>query len=73
MRRRARTFGATAEPANAAGGEVAFLCPRERAAELADFLLARGAKRVVVQAVEQVFETDNPLYNALAGKVFGNS
>ena len=51
-------------------GAAAFLCPRSRAAELADFLLAKGARRVMVQSVEQVFETENLLYNALASKVF---
>ena len=59
----AERFGATAE------GEV-FLCPRAKTSELADYLLAQGAKRVTVRAVEQVFETENPLYNALASKVF---
>jgi ATP phosphoribosyltransferase len=63
----AARLGATAE--GCGDGAVAFLCPRERTAELADYLLGQGARRVVVQSVEQVFETDNPLYNALASKV----
>ena len=69
----ARRYAATAEPANGAGGEIAFLAPREQAAELADFLLSRGAKRVCVRAVEQVFETDNPLYNLLDAKVLSRA
>jgi ATP phosphoribosyltransferase len=64
----ATKFGATAEFSGS--GAQAFLCPRPLAAELANYLLAQGARRVVVQSVEQVFETDNPLYNALASKMF---
>src|SRR6185437_15581691 len=54
-------------PDLAGEGAVAFLCPRDRTAELADFLLSQGAKRVVVQSAEQVFEPENPPY------AFGNS
>jgi ATP phosphoribosyltransferase len=64
----AARFGAAPEVLG--DGMAIFLCPRARAAELADFLLSQGARRVVAQNVEQVFETDNPLYNALASKVF---
>ena len=63
----AEKFGAAADGDE---GAVAFLCPRAKTSELADFLLSKGARRVAVQGVEQVFETDNPLYNALASKVF---
>ena len=59
-------FAARAE---GAGGEVVLVAPRDKAAELADFLLARGARRVLVRAAEQVFEPDNPLFNALASKI----
>ena len=51
------------------GGAVAFLCPRGRAAELADWLLSQGAERVSVATLEQVFEVPNPLYDALASKI----
>ncbi len=51
------------------GGSVAFLCPRARAAELADWLLSRGAERVGVTTLEQVFEVPNPLYDALRLKL----
>jgi ATP phosphoribosyltransferase len=51
------------------GGDVALLCPRERAAELADFLLLKGAGRVIVREVEQVFEVPNPLYEALEKRI----
>lgn len=69
----AEKYAATAEPTNGTGGEIAFLAPRDKAAELADFLLSRGAKRVCVRAVEQVFETQNPLYNLLAAKVLARA
>ena len=52
------------------GEAVAFLCPRDKAAQLADFLLSKGARRVGVHSVEQVFEIPNPLYDALEAKVF---
>ena len=64
----AAAFGATGEVSGS--GAASFLCPRARTAELADYLLSQGARRVVVQTVEQVFETDNPLYNLLAAKLF---
>jgi len=64
----AAKFGAHAAQA-ADGGSVAFLCPRGRAAELADWLLAHGAERVGVATLEQVFETPNPLYDALLLKI----
>jgi ATP phosphoribosyltransferase len=51
------------------GGSVAFLCPRGRAADLADWLLAHGAERVGVATLEQVFEVPNPLYDALQRKI----
>lgn len=51
------------------GGPVAFLCPRARAADLADWLLAQGAERVSVATLEQVFEVPNPLYDALASRI----
>jgi ATP phosphoribosyltransferase len=60
-------FGAQPE---GEGEAVAFLCPRDKAAQLADFLLSKGARRVGVHSVEQVFEIPNPLYDALEAKVF---
>jgi ATP phosphoribosyltransferase len=62
-----------AAQADSEGGAVAFLCPREKAAQLADFLLSKGAKRVVVNAAEQVFEVPNPLYDMLDSKVFAKA
>jgi ATP phosphoribosyltransferase len=51
------------------GGAVALVCPRARAADLADWLLAQGAERVSVATLEQVFEVPNPLYDALASRI----
>jgi len=59
----------SASPDDAGGGAVAFLCPREKAAELADFLLSKGAGRVTVRNIEQVFEIPNPLYDVLESRV----
>jgi ATP phosphoribosyltransferase len=64
----AERFGA--RPDVSGDGAAAFLCPRDRTAELAEFLLSQGARRVVAQSVEQVFETENPLYDALASRAF---
>jgi ATP phosphoribosyltransferase len=58
-----------AKPEREPDGTVAFLCPREKAASLADFLLGHGAGRVKVGSVEQVFEAPNPLFEALEQKV----
>ncbi len=60
-------FGEDADPQ----GFVALHCPRGKAAELADYLLAQGAERVTVTAVEQVFDRRNPLHDALTAKIGG--
>ncbi len=62
-----------AKPDFSGEGAVAFLCPREQTAALAGFLLSRGAKRVVAHSVEQVFETENTLYEALASRIGAGS
>lgn len=54
-------FGEEADPL----GFVVLHSPKERAAELADWLLAQGAERVSVSPLEQVFSTQNALYEAL--------
>ncbi len=58
-------FGDEADP----HGFVALHCARSKAAELADWLLARGAERVSVIALEQVFDARNPLYEALEARI----
>ena len=40
-----------------------------KAADLADWLLAQGAERVTVAAVEQVFDKRNPLHDALISRI----
>ena len=60
-------FGEDADP----HGFVALHCARGKAAELADWLLAQGAERVTVTALEQVFDRRNPLHDALTAKIGG--
>ena len=58
-------FGEEADP----HGFVALHCARSRAADLADWLLAQGAERVSVIALEQVFDARNALYEALEARI----
>jgi ATP phosphoribosyltransferase len=50
-------------------GFVALHCARENAADLAGWLLAQGAERVSVAALEQVFDARNPLHDALEKRI----
>jgi ATP phosphoribosyltransferase len=43
--------------------------PKNRVAELADWLLAQGAERVSVSALEHVFCARNALYEALEAAI----
>ena len=54
-------FGEEADPL----GFVVLHSPKDRVAELADWLLAQGAERVSVGALEHVFSARNALYDAL--------
>jgi ATP phosphoribosyltransferase len=58
-------FGEDADPL----GFVTLHCARAKAASLADWLLAQGAERVSVAAVEQVFDRRNPLHDALIARI----
>ena len=58
-------FGEDADPL----GFVTLHCARSKAADLADWLLAQGAERVTVAAVEQVFDKRNPLHDALMARI----
>jgi ATP phosphoribosyltransferase len=58
-------FGEDADPQ----GFVTLHCARGKAADLADWLLAQGAERVTVVAVEQVFDKRNALYEALLARI----
>ena len=50
-------------------GFVALHCARDKAAELADWLLTKGAERVSVAALEQTFAARNALYEALERRI----
>jgi ATP phosphoribosyltransferase len=49
----------------AADGRLALNCPKDRAAPLADWLIAQGASYVCVGAQDYVFLAENPLYEKL--------
>ena len=63
----AARFGAVA--AAHEKGFVALHCARDKAADLAAFLLGKGAERVSVAALEQIFDARNPLYEALEARI----
>ncbi len=50
-------------------GLIALHCARDKAAELANWLLSQGAERVSVAALEQIFDAHNPLYEALEKRI----
>jgi ATP phosphoribosyltransferase len=50
-------------------GFVALHCVAGKAAALAEWLLAEGAERVTVGALEQVFDARNALYEALEARI----
>jgi ATP phosphoribosyltransferase len=58
-------FGGEADP----HGLIALHAPKDRIAELADWLLAQGAKRVSVSALEHVFSARNALYETLEAAI----
>jgi ATP phosphoribosyltransferase len=58
-------FGEEAE----SRGLIALHAPRHRVAELADWLLAQGAERVSVSALEHVFSAKNTLYETLEAAI----
>ena len=58
-------FGEEADPE----GFVVLHCAKAAAADLASWLLERGAKRVSVVALEQAFDARNPLYEALERRI----
>ena len=51
---------------------VALHCAKADAAELANWLLVRGADRVCVAALEQIFDARNPLFERLEGRIGGS-
>jgi len=50
-------------------GFIALHCARDKAAELAGWLLTKGAERVSVAALEQTFAARNALYEALEKRI----
>jgi ATP phosphoribosyltransferase len=58
-------FGEEADP----HGLIALHAPKQRIAELADWLLAQGAERVSVSALEHVFSARNALYETLEAAI----
>jgi ATP phosphoribosyltransferase len=58
-------FGDDADPF----GFITLHCARAQAPDLADWLLAQGAERVSVAAVEQVFDRRNALQDALLARI----
>ncbi|HTZ67212.1 MAG TPA: ATP phosphoribosyltransferase [Roseiarcus sp.] len=67
-RERFDAVSATGEDADP-HGLVALHCARDRAAELAGWLLTKGAERVSVVALEQAFSARNALYEALERRI----
>jgi len=60
-------FGDDSDPQ----GFVRLHCPKNKSAELAAWLLEKGAERVTVTALEQIFDKRNALQEALEARVGG--
>lgn len=54
---------------HAADGQLTLNCPKDRAAPLADWLIAQGAAYVCVAAQDYVFRAQNPLYERLLARL----
>ena len=61
-------FGAQM-PYGAAQSDIAFHCAKDKAAELAEWLVQKGASHVSVQALDYVFSSRNPLFEMLEMRV----
>ena len=64
-----RCFGTRALFGIAAEGPLTLVCPQDKVAPLADWLIARGAEHVSVGALDYVFSAKNALYEKLAGRL----
>ncbi len=53
----------------ASDGHLTLNCPKDKAAPLADWLIAQGAARVCVAAQDYVFSAENPLYEKLIARL----
>ena len=65
----ATCFGARALFGIAAEGPLTLVCPQDKVAPLADWLIARGAEHVSVGALDYVFSAKNALYEKLAARL----
>jgi ATP phosphoribosyltransferase len=54
---------------HAADGRLTLNCPKDKAAPLADWLIAQGASYVCVSAQDYVFSAQNPLYEKLIARL----
>jgi ATP phosphoribosyltransferase len=54
---------------HAADGHLILNCPKDKAAPLADWLIAQGATHVCVAAQDYVFSAENPLYQRLIARL----
>jgi ATP phosphoribosyltransferase len=54
---------------HAADGRLILNCPKDKAAPLADWLIAQGATHVCVAAQDYVFSAENPLYAKLFARL----
>jgi ATP phosphoribosyltransferase len=54
---------------HASDGRLTLNCPKDKAAPLADWLIAQGAAHVCVAAQEYVFSAENPLYEKLIARL----
>ncbi len=54
---------------HAGDGRLTLNCPKDRAAPLADWLIAQGAARVCVAAQDYVFSAENPLFEKLIARL----
>lgn len=63
-------FGA--RPIYGIDGEIArLICPAGKVADLAEWLIARGAQHVSVSALDYIFSAENPLFEKLAKRLGG--
>lgn len=53
----------------AGDGRISLNCPKDKAAPLADWLIAQGAAHVCVAAQDYVFSAENPLYEKLIARL----
>ena len=53
----------------AADGRLTLNCPKDKAAPLADWLIAQGASHVCVAAQDYVFSAQKPLYERLVARL----